>query len=157
MSNIRYINETTAALIITPENRSYLTGFHSSLGYLLLTSTGNLLFVDSRYLEAAKKKAINTEVVRFENFVSELQTELDKRGVKKLLIETENSLSVYNTLKSKLDVRVTPSQPLSNRLCTLRSVKKREEVESIVCAQRIAEKAFDDILDFIKVGVVFLC
>ena len=152
MQNIRYITETTAALIITPENRRYLTGFPSSLGYLLLTNSGNLLFVDSRYFEAAQKKAVNTEVVRFDSFISELQLELDKRGISKLLIETENAFSTYAALKSKLSVKVVPSQPLSDRLSSLRSVKTREEVESIVCAQRIAEKAFEDILNFIKVG-----
>ena len=153
METLRYVNETTAALIVTPENRRYLTGFPSSLGYLLMTSTGNLLFVDSRYFEAASKKAVDADVVLFRQFVPELQAELDKRGVKKLLIETENSVSFYNLLKTKLTVRVTPSQPLSDRLVSLRSVKKREEVESIVAAQRIAEKAFEDVLNFIKVGV----
>ena len=34
----------------------------------------------------------------------------------------------------------------------MRSVKTKWEVENIITAQRIAEKAFDDILDFIKVG-----
>jgi Xaa-Pro aminopeptidase len=132
MEALRYVNDTTAVLIITPENRRYLTGFHSSLGYLLMTAQGNTLFVDSRYFEAASKKAVGAEVVLFKQFLPELQAELDRRGVKKLLIETENSVSLYNALKSKLTVRVTPSQPLSDRLISLRSVKKREEVESII-------------------------
>lgn len=153
MDALRYVNETTGVLIITPENRRYLTGFPSSLGYLLMTNSGNLLFVDSRYLEAAKAKTVGAQVVRFEKFIPELQAELDKRGVKKLLIETENPISLYNSLKSKLTVKVVPSASLSERLKTLRSVKKREEVECITAAQRIAEKAFEDILSFIKMGV----
>ena len=42
---LRYVTGTTAVLIFSPENRRYLTGFSSSLGYLLLTQNGNILFV----------------------------------------------------------------------------------------------------------------
>lgn len=153
MNTLRYITDKTAVLIYTPTNRRYLTGFPSSLGYLLMTKNGNKLFVDSRYFEAATKKAVNTDVVRFNSFLTELTEELEKQGIEKLLIETENDIAFYTALKSKLKVKVVPSQSLSDRLISLRSVKKKEEVESIVAAQRIAEKAFDDVLSFIKVGV----
>ena len=72
MTTLRYITNKTAALIITPENRRYLTGFPSSLGYLLLTNGGNKLFVDGRYYEAAQKSAVNAEVVLMTNLVSQL-------------------------------------------------------------------------------------
>ncbi len=153
MKPLRYITDKTAVLIYTPVNRRYLTGFASSLGYLLMTKNGNKLFVDGRYFEAATKSAVNTEVVCFTSIISKLSCELKRQGIEKLLIETENDIAFYNLLKSKLNVKVTPSQSLSDRLISLRSVKKRGEVESIVSAQRIAEKAFLDILNFIKVGV----
>lgn len=150
---LRYITEKTAALIITPVNRRYLTGFASSLGYLLLTSKGNKLFVDGRYFEAAAKSAVNAEVVLMDGLINQLNSEFEKNGINKLLIETENEISVYQSLKAKLSVRVVPHQPLSDKLHTVRSVKKTEERNSITAAQRIAEKAFLDVLDFIKVGV----
>lgn len=149
---LRYITEKTAALIITNENRRYLTGFPSSLGYLLMTKNGNILFVDGRYFEAANKKAVNCEVVLIEKLIEQINEELSKRGIEKLIIETEVSVSVYESLKRKLGVKVTPSGPLTNKLYTLRSVKKRDEINSIISAQRIAEKAFADVLDFINVG-----
>lgn len=150
---LRYITDTTAVLIYTPVNRRYLTGFPSSLGYLLMTSAGNKLFVDGRYFEAAKKKAVDTEVVLFKKIIPELNDELKKQGIKKLLIETEVEYSFYAALKAKLEVKVTPSGALSDKLLSLRSVKRKEETDSVIAAQRIAEKAFDDILQFIKVGV----
>ncbi len=153
MKTLRYVNSKTAVLIYTPVNRKYLTGFQSSFGFLLMTEKENKLFVDGRYFEAATKNSVNTEVVILNDIITQLNDELKKQNVEKLLIETENNICLYNTLKSRLSARVVPSQPLSNRLVSLRSVKKREEVESVVEAQRIAEKAFDDILDFIKVGV----
>lgn len=150
---LRYITEKTAALIITPENRRYLTGFVSSLGYLLMTKDGNKLYVDGRYFEAASKKAVNCEVVLMDKLIEQLNNELSNQAIEKLLIETENTVSVFESLKRKLNVKVIPSKPLTSKLYTLRSVKKRDEINSIISAQRIAEKAFDDVLDFIKVGI----
>lgn len=151
-NTLRYITEKTAVLIITHENRRYLTGFPSSLGYLLMTKNGNKLFVDGRYFEAAENTAVNCEVVLMDKLIEQLNTEFADQGIEKLLIETENSVSVYESLKRKLNVKVTPSTPLTGKLQTLRSIKKRDEISSIIAAQRIAEKAFDDVLDFIKTG-----
>ena len=150
---LRYVNDSTAVLIFTPVNRRYLTGFQSSLGYLLMTSGGNRLIVDGRYFEAASKKAVGAEVVLMEKLYSQLGAYLKEAGVKKLLIETENSVAFYQSLKSALEVKVIPSSALSARLLSMRSVKRREEVGCITAAQRIAEKAFEDILGFIKPGV----
>ena len=149
---LRYITEKTAALIITHENRRYLTGFPSSLGYLLMTQDGNKLFVDGRYFEAANKKAVDCEVVLMDKLIEQLNNEFASKNIEKLLIETEVSVSVLESLKRKLGVKVTASSALTNKLHTLRSVKKRDEINSIVSAQRIAEKAYYDVLDFIKVG-----
>ena len=149
---LRYITDKTAALIITTENRRYLTGFPSSLGYLLMTKDGNKLFVDGRYFEAANKKAVNCEVVLIEKLTEQLNSEFAGKGIEKLLTETEISVSVFESLKRKLSVKVTASKPLTNKLYVLRSVKKRDETNSIVSAQRIAEKAYYDALGFIKAG-----
>lgn len=153
MKTLRYVTEKTAVLIITPENRRYLTGFPSSLGYLLLTNNGNTLFVDGRYFEAATKGVANAKVVLINGLINQLNNELSDNNVSKLLIETENDIATFKSLKQKLNVAVLPSGPLSDKLMQMRSVKKREEKESIVSAQRIAEKAFADVLEFIKVGV----
>lgn len=150
---LRYITENAAVLITTPINRRYLTGFSSSLGYFLMTKRGNKLFVDGRYFEAAKRYALDTEVVLIKNIFEQINEILEQLGIKRLLIETENEYSVYALLKRNLKVKVVPSEPLSEKLLTLRSVKKSDEVKSIVEAQRIAEKAFDDVLCFIKEGV----
>lgn len=152
-NTLRYITDKTAALIYTAHNRRYLTGFQSSLGYLLMTKNGNKLFVDSRYFEAALKQAVNTEVVLLKKLIPQLNEELERCGVQKLLLETEVDFSFYKNLKTKLKVKVAPSEPLTEKLNTMRSVKKHEETESIISAQRIAEKAFEDTLDFIKEGV----
>ena len=153
MVKLRYVTESTAVLVFTPVNRRYLTGFPSSLGFLLITKSENILFVDSRYFEAAQNKAKDVKVVLLKNIYEQLNEVLNKENIKKLYIETENEISLYKSLKSRLDVKIVPSDSLSARLLDLRSVKTKQELENIITAQRIAEKAFDDILDFIKVGV----
>lgn len=153
MKTLRYITDSSAVLIHTPVNRRYLTGFSSSLGYLLMTSKGNTLFVDGRYFEAAEKFAVDTRVVLSNSVFEQINAVIKEQGVKKLLIETETEYAFYKLIKTKLDVKVVPSKPLSDKLLGLRSVKKREETASIVAAQRIAEKAFEDVLNFIKPGV----
>ena len=46
--------KTDAALITSPVNRRYYTGFAASAGTLVLTRTESVLIIDSRYYEAAK-------------------------------------------------------------------------------------------------------
>lgn len=150
---LRQVTDQTAVLIFTPINRRYLTGFSSSLGYLLLTKGENILFVDGRYYEAAQKRAVGVRIERAEKVYSQIDNALKKAGVTKLLIETENEISLLTELRSKLDVRVSASKPLSDRLLAMRSVKTKAEIDSIVASQRITEKAFFDILNYIKPGV----
>ncbi len=150
---IRYVNEKTAVLIYTPINRRYLTGFNSSLGYLLLMKDENILFVDGRYYEAALKCANNCRVEPIKNICNQLNEFASKKGFNKILIEIENEISFLSVLRKNLSVVVKPSESLSRRLLEMRSVKTKEEINSIVEAQRIAEKAFCDALDFIKTGV----
>lgn len=153
MNTLRYVNSNTAVLIFTPTNRRYLTGFPSSLGYLLLTESENYLFVDGRYFEAAERSATNVTVLLIKDICQQINDLLTEKGVTRLLIETENDIAFLNTLKKKLSVKVTASAPLSERLLTLRSIKTKEEIDSVTAAQRIAENAFCDVLEFIKVGV----
>ena len=51
-------------LITTGVNRHHLSGFKSSLGYLFIIGGKKILYVDSRYIEAAKNKAYKEVEVR---------------------------------------------------------------------------------------------
>lgn len=151
--SLRCVNKKTAALIFTPINRRYITGFPSSLGYLLLTEDENYLFVDGRYFEAASKKCCGARVVLLKNIYEQLNSLLLEKGVEKLLIETENEIAFLNALRKNIKVTVSAHAPLSKRLSELRSIKNKEELECSAEAQIIAEKAFCDTLEFITEGV----
>ena len=152
-NKLRFVTEKTAVLVYTPVNRRYLTGFSSSLGYLLLTTKGNFLFVDGRYIEAAEKKAANATVINITDIAKQLNEILKEQGIQRVLIETENSVSTFLFLKKTLNVSVSASESLSKRLKVMRSVKTSAEIECIKEAQKITERAFSEVLNFIKVGV----
>lgn len=147
------LTEDTAALFYTEIARKYLTGFSSSLGYLFVTPKKAVLFVDGRYYEAATKKVDSeVKVEQFNDISKQAKPLLDGR-VKRLLVETSISVSTLKSFENMFKVLVEPSQELEKAVLEMRLIKTSDEIESIIKAQGIAEKAFEHILGFIKPGV----
>lgn len=142
-----------AALIITPVNRRYLTGFASSLGFLLVTTDENFLFVDGRYYESACRQAANCQVVLLQKLADQIPEYLNKLNISNLLLEDEIKIRDYHHIKSALSIEVEPSNRLSRLIMDYRSTKSESEIDKIAKAQRITEKAFDEILNIIKPGI----
>ncbi len=145
----------TCALIISPENRKYFTGFESSDGFLLVSPQRAVFITDGRYIEAAEKQISNCEVQLLGKTYPQIAEILKEMNCNRLLVEsTRMTVSTYNSLKGVLKkISVSTDTTLDTIINTLRSVKTEYEVESIVKAQKIAEDAFEHILKFIKVGV----
>ena len=145
----------TCALIISPENRKYFTGFESSDGFLLTSVDRAVFITDGRYIEAAEKQISNCEVRLLGKTYPQIAEVLKEMNCSRLLVEsTRMTVSTYNSLKGVLKkIPVSTDTTLDALVNTLRSIKTEAEVESIVKAQRIAEDAFEHILKFIKVGV----
>ena len=145
----------TCALIISPENRKYFTGFESSDGFLLVSSNRAVFITDGRYIEAAQKQISNCEVLLLEKPYPQIARVLGEMNCAGLLVEsTRMTVSTYNSLKGVLKrIPISTDNTLDTLINTLRSVKTENEVENIIQAQRIAEKAFEHILNFIKVGL----
>jgi Xaa-Pro aminopeptidase len=149
----KILTENQAALIYTPVSRLYLSGFQSSLGYLFITNKKAVLFVDGRYIEAAKKGSFeDVEVFLFTN-ISQQGKEFLGSEIKTLLVETSNTVADVKGFERLFGVNIIPSEELENSLKEARMVKTDCEIECVVKAQRMAEKAFDDVLGFIRPGV----
>ncbi len=144
-----------SALIISPENRKYFTGFDSSDGFLLVSADRAVFITDGRYIEAAEKQISNCEVILLGKAYPQIAEILGEMSCKHLLVEsTRMTVATYNSLKGVLkNTSIATDSTLDSLINTLRSVKAENEVESIVKAQRIAENAFEHILKFIKPGV----
>lgn len=142
------------AIMITSEpNRLYATGFHSTAGMAIVTRGGSYFFTDSRYIEAASKKITGGEIRENtrENTMMKLAGEvIAKHGVKRMgFEESYSTVEEYNTWKEKLGCELVPATKL---IMDLRSVKDQEEIDTLIAAQRIAEKALVETLNFIKAG-----
>ncbi len=151
-----YIKDNnTAALIMSEENICYFTSFHSTNGYLIVTMDKSYFFTDSRYIEAAQNKITSCdEVLQIKSIENELVPFMKKLGINKILLESERvTVSVYNNIRKQFDfAEVCCDDYLDKAVTDIRMVKSRDEVNKIIKAQRISEKAFEHILRFIKVG-----
>lgn len=149
------LGQSTAALIISPENRRYFTSFPSSDGYLLVNGERAVFITDGRYIEAAENLAKDCEVVLQERIYPQISQILEEMGCKTLLVESSRmTVSVYNSLKGVLKkTGISTDDTLDKMINSIRSVKTADEVESIKAAQKITDDAFTHILGFIKPGV----
>ena len=148
--------KNAAALIMSEENICYFTSFHSSNGYLVVTGEKAYFFTDSRYIEAAQNKITSCdEVLLLKSMKEELVPFIASLNKSELFVEAERiTLSRYTELKSLFSgVTVNGNGELDKKISEIRTVKKDEQINTIIKAQRIAEKAFDYILTFIKEGV----
>lgn len=157
MNNIRKISAAVkaspadAVFVTSGQNRYYATGFASSAGELIICGDGHAaLFIDARYFEEASRSITEVEVVcSNDKPVYELMNDYFKaHGVARLAVE-EGSLSYarYTSLQEKLDPEFVPGQQL---LRDLRAVKSGEEMEILIQAQRIAEKAFENTMKLMR-------
>lgn len=150
----KWLDSSTAALIVTPVNRRYLTGFESSLGYLFVTAGGAKLIVDGRYFLAAREKVRAAEVVLMSKVSEQLKSFAKENSIKTVVTENNITVAEFERFKAIFEnAEVSAGKELTEYLNELRSVKTENEIQSIISAQRIAEKAFADILNIVRPGV----
>lgn len=142
------------ALICFPENRRYFTGFISSAGFLLVTREQALFLTDSRYIEAAQAAVPAGIEVRETRGALEAET-LGELKIAALSIEAAHmTVAALRNLEQRCaGVEIDSSGFLDQAVGALRAVKSRGEVDRIIRAQRIAERALDKTLAMIRPGV----
>lgn len=149
-----WLPENTAALIFTEVNRQYLSGFSSSLGFLLISKDDSCLFLDGRYILAANQSVKACRVELFKKVSDSLNEFVKQNGIKTVFCEDTISVAQLGSFRKMLaPTDVIADCGLRELIEELRTAKTDFEVECIVKAQRIAEKAFLDVLNFIKAGV----
>ena len=147
-------HELDAMLITGMSTRRYATGFPSSAGAVFVTKNGAFFFVDSRYIEAASKAITGAEVEMIsekDTYEMKLNRVIADHGVSVVGIEEHNmSYAEFLRFNEKLNAKLVPAQKL---LTKLRASKTEAELEKLIAAQRIAEKALEETLPLIKPGV----
>ena len=145
------------AMLLTQEaNRFYASGFHSSGtdGVALVTKGKNYYFTDSRYTEAAARHVQNARIDEAKpgrGYVALINEALEEQGAKRVGFEDAYmTVADYELYRKSLRCELVPAAEL---LRELRSVKDAQEQEEMIAAQRIAERALEDILKEIRPGV----
>ena len=122
---------------------------------LLIFKECAYLIIDFRYIEKARNTVKNCTVMEQENLTEQINSLMKKHNAKSLAVESmDMTLSRMSFLEKKFpDIEFIKSDELSNNIYDMRTIKSTEEIEKIHKAQKIAEKAFDEILGFIRPGV----
>ena len=150
-----FLPDEKSALLITSEvNRRFLSGFPSSAGAVVITKERSLLLLDFRYAEAAEKSVQPPmEVVRFTRLIDDLNRIFLEENIQSVYIEEESvTVSRFQELQEAL-IPQTLTEGLSCKLGELRMCKTPEEVEKIIEAQRITERAYLETLNMLRPGV----
>ncbi len=147
-------DNNSAALIMSEENISYFTAFHSTNGYLVVTKEKSYFLTDSRYIEAAQNKITTCdEILLLKNMKVDIAALLRKLGINTLHLECERTTvsRCLEITKAMEFAEIICDGELDKAIDEIRIIKNQQQVDLIVKAQRIAEKAFDHILGFISV------
>ena len=143
-----------AAIITEDVNRRYFTGMKSSAGTVIVTREKAYLIIDFRYIEKARKTVTDAEVIMQEDLYAQINSIFEKHGVKLAAVESKSvTVSQLNSMKKSIKAELDGSDALSDAIDKVRIVKTQDEIDKMIKAQRIAEAAFEDILNFIRPGV----
>ena len=157
MNNIEKIRQALpeygceSMLVTGAASRRFATGFSSSAGALLVAARDAWFFVDSRYYEAAGAAVSGAHVLlvpKGETFPECIAATLEDNGIATVGFEdSAATYAVYQEWVEAFEAELIPAQELVN---SLRSIKSREDLDGMIKAQRLAEKAFEEILPLIS-------
>lgn len=139
-------------LVTNLVNWRYISGFRGDAGAVLVTPGLLRLYIDSRYVEQARKEAPAFAVTMTTLDTDEVQKGIQAEGVRRLAFEKEH-VTYANWEKYAERFPGVEMVPVANWVEELRMVKSSEEVECIAKAQEIADDAFALLTPSIHRGV----
>ena len=151
----RYFPGKADALLVTsPVSRRYLLGFPSSAGTLVLLPDKQYFLIDFRYVEKARQVIQGCEVLLQEKLYDQINEILSANQVRTVGLEDAAvTLRELEGYRERLCAEPVLHSGLSELLEEMRAVKSADEIETLVRAQEITDRAFSEILHFIRAGV----
>lgn len=144
-----------AALITNEADCFYFSGFLKSEGMVLITENTATLYVDFRYIEAAKATCKDNIAVKLTSaFFKDISADLKSENIKTVFIQSEHvTLSVREKMQEAFEgAKVSSEIDLDKIICDMRAVKSKEEIHHIKTAQEITDFSFTYITERISVG-----
>lgn len=147
-------SEFDALLLTDPISCRYATGFNFTDGAVVITAYDMFLITDSRYEEAAAESVPNAHICLFsmkKRLADWLNEIIRTSGAKTIGAESKRmSHASWQHWSETLPVPLVPADGILEKL---RACKSQEELDMLIAAQRIAEKALDEVLGLIVPGV----
>lgn len=138
-------------LATNEKTQKYLGGFDYTDGYFLVTRDHSYLITDSRYIEAAGKyKTDELDVVLFSGSLYDAICGILKKHSIKTLGYEDIWLTCFKHKQLEKELNGIKLVPIGRLIDSMREIKDRSEIESMIKAQRIAEKALDHLLGIIN-------
>ncbi|AGJ90767.1 M24 family metallopeptidase [Mycoplasma putrefaciens] len=148
-------NNADAIILYSPENRYWFSRFKSSLGYLIVTKKSTHLFLDGRYITAAKTSYKINKDIQLHHFSKNLKDEMNKvlkdNNVRKLAFESD--WTYYKHYQLFKDNLFSDFDLVAVDCSKIRIIKDQWEIENIKKACEITNQVFEAILDYIKPGI----
>jgi Xaa-Pro aminopeptidase len=149
--------EIDAIFITQADNRRYLSGFHGTAGYLIISQEKAILATDFRYTEQAAKEAPAYKIQRIGGSLADwFPALIDDVAAKNLAFESDDVTVTFHaqlrkTLKQKkLNIKLVPARGLVE---SIRAVKEPNEIELIKKASAVTDAAFEYVEKNIKAGM----
>ena len=148
------LTDVDALLLSSQVNRRYAAGYDIAEGVAVIGRGESFYFTDSRYIEAAQNNLQGftvQEVNRENTYAARINAALEALGTETLGMEEEHLthgefLRYEKTLHAKL-------LPYQKQISAFRHVKEDWEVETMVKAQKIADRTFGEMLSVIRPGM----
>jgi Xaa-Pro aminopeptidase len=149
--------ELDAIFITQADNRRYLSGFHGTAGYLLITQKKAVLATDFRYTEQAKTEAPDFTIYRINGGLSNwLPGLLGDLKIKKMGFEGGDvTYDFHRRLQSALKnisngIKLVDTGEL---VLEIRAVKEPAEIAFITKASRLTDLVIEYVEKKIKTGI----
>ncbi|WP_128895622.1 M24 family metallopeptidase [Longirhabdus pacifica] len=143
-----------AYFITNGYNRTYISGFTGSSGYVLVTKDSAVFFTDFRYMTQAAEQVKHMEIKEHgHHIMADVKEQLDKQNITSLVFEKDTvTYSQYDSYKQSLgeSVKLIPGDAIVNEL---RFIKDENEINIMKEAALITDAGFEFILTRLRPGV----
>ncbi|MEG2868645.1 MAG: Xaa-Pro peptidase family protein [Terrisporobacter sp.] len=152
-------NKLDAIYLTDNQNVNYISNYTDEAAFAIISTKGNFLITDTRFMELAESCCKGFELVNWHLFDRSIPKAVEhiciKNNIKTLGFEGSNlTFDKYEEIKSileKSDIRLSSTEGLIEEL---RYIKTEEEIKNIKKACEIADKALEELIPHIKVGAI---
>ncbi|MDB6185062.1 Xaa-Pro peptidase family protein [Streptococcus vestibularis] len=139
------------ALLVTGQNNIYyLTDFWGTNATVFITKNRRLFLTDSRYTLIAKQSVHGFDIIESKDPLKDIVKFVEADNLEIIGFDNQVSFAYYQGLQAIFEGYTL--SPQSNFMEELRMIKDEKELATIRKACSISDRAFTDVLDFIKPG-----